>query len=97
MPVPGIRNAVAVSPRLILLADGTVRDLTDPETPVAGIRDAVAVTSDIDNRYALLADGRLMGWGLKQFWPKGMVTVAELGAETARECSVRSAAYTRTP
>lgn len=97
MPVPGIRNAVAVSPLLILLADGTVRDLHDPETPVAGIRDAVAVTSDITNRYALLADGRLMGWGLKQFWPKGMITVAEFGAETARACSARSAAYTRTP
>ena len=89
MIVPGIRNAVALSPLMILLGDGTVRELRDPETPVAGIRDAVAVTSDFINRYALLADGRLVGWGLKRFWPKGMVTVAEFGVETARECSTR--------
>jgi alpha-tubulin suppressor-like RCC1 family protein len=88
--VPGIRNAAAVSPFLILLADGSVRELRSPEQRVAGIDNAVAVASDPTNRYALLADGRLVGWGLRQFWPKGMVTVAEFGAETARECSARS-------
>jgi len=89
-PVPGIRGAVALSPYLILLADGSVREIWRPEEPVAGIKDAVAVASDPTNRYALLADGRLVGWGQKQFWPKGMVTVASFGADTARECSARS-------
>lgn len=86
LPVPAIRTATAVSPFLILLADGTVRELSDPEQAVPGVANAVAVVSDPTNRYALLADGRLVGWGLKQFWPKGMVTVAEFGAETARAC-----------
>ena len=84
--VPGITNAIAVSPYLILLADGSVRELFNPETRVAGIENAVAVASDPTNKYALLADGRLIGWGLKQWWPKGMVTVAEFGAKTASEC-----------
>lgn len=88
--VPGIRNAAVVSPLLIFLADGTVRELRSPEERVAGIDNAVAIASDPTNRYALLADGRLVGWGLTQFWPKGMVTVAEFGADTARECAVRS-------
>ena len=89
MPVPDIRNAVALSPYLILLADGTVRDIFRPEVPVAGVANAVAVTSDPTNRYALLADGRLLGWGLKQFWPKGVVTVAEFDPQTARECAAK--------
>ena len=87
-PVPGITNAIAVSPYLILLADGTVRELFNPERRVAGIENAVAVASDPTNKYALLADGRLIGWGLKQFWPKGMITVAEFGARTASDCRI---------
>ena len=87
LPVPDIRNAAAVSPYLILLADGTVRDIWATDVPVAGVTNAVAVTSDPTNRYALLADGRLLGWGLKQFWPKGIVTVAQFDAATAQECA----------
>ena len=89
MPVPDIRNAAAVSPYLILLADGTVRDIWATDVPVAGVTNAVAVTSDPTNRYALLADGRLLGWGLKQFWPKGIVTVAQFDAATAQQCAPR--------
>ena len=89
LPVPDIRNAVALSPYLILLADGTVRDIFRPEVPVAGVANAVAVTSDPTNRYALLADGRLLGWGRKQFWPKGLVTVAQFDAATAQQCAPR--------
>jgi len=87
LPVPDVRNAVAVSPYLILLADGTVRDIFRPEVPVAGVANAVAVTSNPANRYALLADGRLLGWGPKQFWPKGVVTVAQFDAATAQQCA----------
>jgi alpha-tubulin suppressor-like RCC1 family protein len=87
LPVPDIVNALAVSPHLILLADGTVRELFRPEEAVAGITHAVAVASDPTNKYALLSDGRLVGWGLKQFWPRGRVTVAEFGRQDARECA----------
>ena len=89
LPVPDIRNAVALSPYLILLADGTVRDIFRPEVPVAGVANVVAVTSNPANRYALLADGRLLGWGPKQFWPKGVVTVAQFDAATAQQCAPR--------
>ena len=89
LPVPGIRNAVAVSPYLILLADGTVRDIFRPEVAVAGVANAVAFTSNPTNRYALLEDGRLLGWGMKDFWPKGVVTVAQFDPATARACSTR--------
>ncbi len=89
VPVPGIRNAVAVSPFLILLADGTVRDIDAPEKPVPGVAGAVAVASSKVNRYALLEDGRLIGWGHPRFWSKGVVTVLETGRQTAQECAMR--------
>jgi hypothetical protein len=54
---------------------------------LATITNAVAVASDHVNRIALLADGRLMAWGLKQFYPNGPVVVGELGVETARTCT----------
>jgi len=89
VPVPGIRNAVAVSPYLILLADGTVRETAAPEKPVPGVAGAVAVASSKVNRYALLEDGRLLGWGHPRFWPKGVVTVLDAGRQTAQECAMR--------
>ncbi|RPI06484.1 MAG: hypothetical protein EHM71_11730 [Zetaproteobacteria bacterium] len=87
--VPGIRDAVAVSPHLILLADGTVREITAPEKPVPGVAGVVAVASSGVNRYALLEDGRLLGWGHPRFWPKGVVTVLDAGRQTAQACAMR--------
>lgn len=89
VPVPGIRNAVAVSPYLILLADGTVREIWDPEKPVPGVAGVVAIASSKVNCYALLDDGRLIGWGHPRFWPKGPVTVLDTGRQTAQECAMR--------
>jgi len=87
--VPGIRNAVGVSPYLILLADGTVREIEDPDKPVPDVAGVVAVASSKVNRYALLEDGRLLGWGHPRFWPQGVVTVLDTGRETALECALR--------
>ena len=89
VPVPGIRNAVAVSPYLILLADGTVREIAAPEKPLPGVAGVVAVASSNVNRYALLEDGRVLGWGHPRFWPKGVVTVLDTGRQTAQECAMR--------
>ncbi len=89
VPVPGIRNAVGVSPYLILLADGTVREIGAPEKPVPGVAGVVAVASSKVNCYALLEDGRLLGWGHPRFWPKGVVTVLDTGRQTAQECAMR--------
>jgi hypothetical protein len=61
VPVPAVRDAVAVSPFLFLLADGTVRTIESPGSPVPGVARAVAVASDHVNRYALLEDGRRSG------------------------------------
>lgn len=90
VPVPEVRNAVAVSPYLFLLADGTVREIEAPGRPVPGVQRAVAVASDHVNRYALLEDGRLVGWGYRRWWPKGVTEVADLGRDTARECMARA-------
>ncbi len=86
--IPGIRNAIAISPYMALLADGSVREFPDDwpwQTPP--IQNAVAVASDHVNRVALLTDGTLMAWGRKEFYPKGPVTLAKFGAETAMQCA----------
>ncbi len=90
VPVPEVRDAIAVSPYLFLLADGTVRTIERPGHAVPGVARAVAVASDHVNRYALLEDGRLVGWGHPRWWPKGVTEVADLGRDTARACAARA-------
>jgi alpha-tubulin suppressor-like RCC1 family protein len=91
LPIDGIQNAVAISPHLALLRDGTVREFGAREWPwdTPKLSNVVAVASDHVNRIALLADGRLMAWGYKRWYPNGAVVRAELGAETARQCAAR--------
>jgi alpha-tubulin suppressor-like RCC1 family protein len=91
LPMDGIRDAVAISPHLALLRDGTVREFGARDWPWATpkLSGVVAVASDHVNRFALLTDGRLMAWGHKQWYPNGAVVRAELGAETARQCGAR--------
>jgi hypothetical protein len=91
VPIDGIQNAVAISPHLALLRDGTVREFGAREWPwdTPRLSNVVAVASDHVNRIALLADGRLMAWGHKRWYPSGAVVRAELGAETARQCAAR--------
>jgi hypothetical protein len=90
VPVPEVRDAIAVSPFLFLLADGTVRTIERPGIPVPGVARAVAVASDHVNRYALLEDGRLVGWGHPRWWPKGVTEIANLGGDTARAFAARA-------
>lgn len=91
LPIDGIRDAVAISPHLALLRDGTVREFGAREWPwpTPTLSNVVAVASDHVNRFALLSDGRLMAWGYKQWYPNGPVVRGELGAETARQCAAR--------
>ena len=89
LPIDGIKDAVAISPHLALLRDGTVREFGAREWPwsTPKLSNVVAIASDHVNRFALLADGRLMAWGYKQWYPNGPVVRGELGAETARQCA----------
>lgn len=91
LPIEGIKDAVAISPHLALLRDGTVREFGAREWPwpTPKLSNVVAVASDHVNRFALLSDGRLMAWGRKQWYPNGPIVRAELGAETARQCAAR--------
>jgi len=91
LPIDGIRDAVAISPHLALLRDGTVREFGAREWPwsTPKLTGVVAVASDHVNRFALLSDGKLMAWGHKQWYPTGPIVRAELGAETARQCAAR--------
>ena len=91
LPIDGIKDAVAISPHLALLRDGTVREFGAREWPwpTPNLSTVVTVASDHVNRFALLADGRLMAWGYKQWYPNGPVVRGELGAETARQCAAR--------
>jgi len=56
---------------------------------VVGVAGVVAIASSRVNCYALLEDGRLIGWGHPRFWPKGPVTVLDTGRQTAQECAMR--------
>ena len=89
-PVSGVRNAIAISPFMALLRDGTVHEFPDGAWPwsTPKIGNVVAIASDRTNRIALLADGRLMAWGLGSFYPGGPVTLGELGDATARQCAM---------
>jgi len=92
LPMEGVRDAIAISPFMALLRDGTVREFGAREWPWATPKlptAVVAVASDIVNRLALLADGKLIAWGHKRWYPNGPVLRGELGAETARQCAAR--------
>jgi hypothetical protein len=91
-PMEGIRDAVAISPFMALLRDGTVREFPEGGWPwsTPKLTNVVAVASDHVNRMALLANGRLVAWGLKSFYPNGPVTRAELGEATAKQCTMRA-------
>ena len=91
VPIEGVRGVIAISPFMALLRDGTVREFPyKPSWATPDYRNVVAVASDGVNRIALLADGRLMAWGLKQWYPTGPVMRAQLGAETAKSCAPRT-------
>lgn len=69
-------------------ADGSVRDFPfQPSWATPKLTNAVAIASGGPNRFALLADGRLIAWGHKRWYPDGAVTLATLGEETARQCA----------
>lgn len=88
--VEGIRGPIAISPSMVLLADGSVRDFPfQPSWATPKLTNAVAIASGGPNRFALLADGRLIAWGHKRWYPNGAVTLAMLGQETARQCAAR--------
>jgi alpha-tubulin suppressor-like RCC1 family protein len=91
IPIAGIRDAIAISPYMALLRDGTVREFGARTWPwtTPKLTGVVAVASDHINRVALLADGKLVAWGLKQFYPDGLVVRGQLDAETARQCAAR--------
>ena len=91
LPIEGIRDAVAISRYMALLRDGTVREFGAREWPwpTPKLSNVVAVASDHVNRLALLADGKLIAWGHKQWYPNGPEVRGELGAETARQCAAR--------
>jgi alpha-tubulin suppressor-like RCC1 family protein len=75
---------------MVLMPDGSVRDFpSQPSWTTPKLTNAVAIASDGINRFALLSDGRLIAWGHKRFYPNGMVTLATLGPETARQCAAR--------
>ena len=86
--VEGIRGAIALSRNMVLMADGSVRDFpSQPSWVTPKMTDAVAIASEGPNRLALLADGRLIAWGHKRWYPDVVVTRATLGQETARQCA----------
>ena len=88
--VEGIRGAIAISPNMVLMPDGSVRDFpSQPSWTTPKLTNAVAIASGGPNRFALLADGRLVAWGHKRWYPNGMVTLATLGQDTARQCAAR--------
>jgi len=88
--VEGIRGAIALSPNMVLLPDGSVRDFPlQPSWATPKLTNAVAIASGGPNRFALLADGQLVAWGHKRWYPNGMVTLATLGPDTARQCAAR--------
>jgi alpha-tubulin suppressor-like RCC1 family protein len=88
--VEGVRGAIAISPNMVLMPDGSVRDFPlPPSWATPKFTNAVAIASGGPNRMALLADGRLVAWGHPRWYPKGMVTLATLGADTVRECAAR--------
>ena len=91
LPMDGIRDAIAISPFMALLRDGTVREFGAREWPwpTPKLSGVVAIASDHVNRFALLRDGKLIAWGHKNWYPKGPITHADLGAETARQCAAR--------
>lgn len=90
VPIEGIRGAIAISPYMALLKDGSVREFPyKPSWSTPDFTNVVSVASDGINRIALLADGRLMAWGHKRWYPSGPVMRANLGAETARSCAPR--------
>jgi hypothetical protein len=94
-----LRGAVAITNDLALFPDGTVklwnlpflRDRREGARAVPGIRNAVAVFSDPDREndssVVLLADGRVMRFGISSGGAERMRTVAELGPEIAARCS----------
>lgn len=86
--VEGIRTAVAISPFMALLRDGTVKEFpAGSRWSTPPLSNVVAVASDHVNRIALLADGKLLAWGHKRFYPDGPVVRGQLGAETAAQCA----------
>jgi alpha-tubulin suppressor-like RCC1 family protein len=88
--VEGIRGPIAISPNMVLMPDGSVRDFPfQPSWTTPKLTNAVAIASGGVNRFALLADGRLIAWGHRRFYPNGVVTLATLGPETARQCAAR--------
>ena len=91
LAIAGITEAVAISPYMALRRDGRVQEFPKGQAAwtTPPISNVVAVASDHVNRLALLADGRLMAWGHKQFYPDGPIVRAELGAESARQCAAR--------
>jgi alpha-tubulin suppressor-like RCC1 family protein len=91
LPIEGITKAVAISPYMALLRDGRVQEFPTRQARWTSppFSNVVAIASDHVNRLALLADGRLMAWGHKQFYPDGPIVRAELGVETARQCAAR--------
>jgi hypothetical protein len=94
-----LRGAVALSNDLALFPDGTVklwnlpflRDRREGARPVSGIRNAVAVFSDPDREndssVVLLADGRMLRFGISSGTAERMRTVAELGPAIVARCS----------
>ena len=94
LPMEGIQSAVAISTYMALLRDGSIREFGAREWPWATPKwsNVVAIASDAVNRLALLADGKLMAWGHKRWYPNGPILHAELGAETARQCAARGLA-----
>lgn len=88
--VEGIRGAIVLSPNMVLMPDGSVRDFPfQPSWATPKLTNAVAIASGGPNRFALLADGQLVAWGHKRWYPNGMVTLATLGPDTARRCAAR--------
>lgn len=76
--VKGVKNAIAISGAMALLADGTVwawgegsrgrlgnnsTDHTSTPVKVEGISNAVAISGRYDGAMALLADGTIKAWG----------------------------------
>jgi hypothetical protein len=59
-PVPPLTNAVAISYKMALLADGTVTNLGF--FVPAGLSNIVAITCDGSSAAALRSDGTLVGW-----------------------------------
>ena len=59
--VEGIRGPIAISPNIVLMPDCSVRDFPfQPSWTTPKLTNAVAIASGGVNRFALLADGRLI-------------------------------------